>query len=147
MTAGQGSRASATSTAPSAFVMARDPDDPGRTRSWRVGTIAHYVFMGSSGSRSSGKSAKRRGKGQKEKRKERRVDDAKAKAAAAAGTLASQMQGAASVAVNAGVADITGQRGTSLISLAGAAQAGSLLWTASQAILAYKGISAVDQMT
>ena len=49
--------------------------------------------------------------------------------------------------VNAVVADVTGQRGTSLISLVGAAQAGSLLWTASQAVLAYTGISAVDQMT
>ena len=57
------------------------------------------------------------------------------------------MQGAASLTVNAVVADVTGQRGTSLISLVGAAPAGSLLWTASQAVLAYKGISAVDQMT
>ena len=33
LTAGQGSRASASSAAPSAFVLARDPDDPGRTLS------------------------------------------------------------------------------------------------------------------
>ena len=91
--------------------------------------------------------ASRRGAGQKEKRARERIADAKAKAAAALGTVALQVQGAATLTVNAVVADVTGQRGTSLVSLAGAAQAGSLLWTASQAILAYKGISAVDQMT
>ena len=69
---------------------------------------------GSSGSRGSGKSAKRRGSGQSEKRKTQKIADAKAKAAALVGTAALQVQGAATLTVNAVVADVTGQRGTSL---------------------------------
>lgn len=147
MTAGQGSRASKTATAPSAFVMARDPNDPGRTKSWRVGTIAQYVFNGTSGSRPSGKTARRCGAGQAKSRAAKKAADAKAKAAAIAGSVLVQAQGAATLTVNAVVADVTGQRGTSLVSLTGAVQAGSLLWTASQAVLASTGISAVDRFT
>ena len=81
-------------------------------------------------------SGSKAGSGDK-RRAAKKAAAAKAKAAAIAGSVLAQAQGAATLTVNAVVADVTGQRGTSLVSLTGAVQAGSLLWTASQAVVAY----------